>query len=107
MADRFGALPPSVSALLLLVRVKFAARRAGIGRVAISDRGEISLSFAGEAGLVRERIMRFMQSCGRQCAVLADDQQTVLKLKLSSTGKTERAQEALAVIGAGKQVDIL
>jgi hypothetical protein len=51
--------------------------------------------------------MRFMQSCGRQCAVLADDQQTVLKLKLSSTGKTERAQEALAVIGAGKQVDIL
>jgi transcription-repair coupling factor (superfamily II helicase) len=99
MVDRFGALPRNVNALLLLVRLKFAARRAGIGRIAISDRGELALSFMGEAGTVRERIMTFMRSCGRQCEVLDGEQQTVLKLLLSSAGKTERAQEALAVVG--------
>jgi transcription-repair coupling factor (superfamily II helicase) len=104
MVDRFGALPPSVSALLLLVRLKFAARRAGIGRVAVSDRGELALSFEGDAGTVKERIMAFMKSCGRQCEVQAGEQQTALKLLLSSAGKTERVQEALAVIDGVREV---
>jgi transcription-repair coupling factor (superfamily II helicase) len=103
MVDRFGALPRSVSALLLLVRLKFAARKAGIGRVAISDRGELALSFEGDAAIVKERIMAFIQHCGRPCEVLAQEQQTMLKLQLSSVGKTERAQEALAVIAVGKE----
>jgi transcription-repair coupling factor (superfamily II helicase) len=99
VVDRFGPLPESVSALLLLVRLKFAARKAGIGRVAINDDGLLSLTFEGEAGVVRTRVMSFLKACGRQFEVETQEQQTVLKTRLSSGSKIERTKEALAVSG--------
>ncbi|MBN1128134.1 MAG: hypothetical protein JXA71_04075, partial [Chitinispirillaceae bacterium] len=97
VVDRFGPLPESVSALLLLVRLKFAARNAGMCRVAISDDGLLSLTFEGEAGIVRTRIMSFLQAHGRQFEVEAQEQQTVLKTRLSSGSRIERIKEALSV----------
>ncbi|MBN1127896.1 MAG: transcription-repair coupling factor, partial [Chitinispirillaceae bacterium] len=98
LVDRFGPLPRSVNALMLLMRIKCSARKAGIGRVAISDDGILSLAFDGEAETVRNRIMAFMGTCGLVFEASTEDPQTVLKRRLSSVSRQERAQEALAMI---------
>jgi transcription-repair coupling factor (superfamily II helicase) len=98
VADRFGPLPKSVNALLLLMRIKFGARKAGISRVSIGDDGSLSLSFEGEPEHVRNKMMAFMQTCGRPVEVNATEQRTVLKTRLSSGERQKRAQEALAIV---------
>ena len=98
MADRFGALPASVSALLLLMRIKFAARSAGASRVAVNDAGELSLAFEGEADAVRQKVMSFMESSGLRFEVIDNPPQVVLKAPLASSGKTERVLETLAIL---------
>ncbi|MBN1130969.1 MAG: transcription-repair coupling factor [Chitinispirillaceae bacterium] len=101
LADRFGPLPRSVRSLLLLVRIKLAARCLGAHRVSIGDRAELGITFEGDAEKVRDRIMAFMQSCNRQVEVNANEQATVLKIRLASTEKIEQAQEALGVLEQG------
>jgi transcription-repair coupling factor (superfamily II helicase) len=98
MADRFGPLPASVSALLLLLRIKFAARAAGASRVAIGDGGALTIGFEGEAEAVRGRVMAFMEASALRFEVVDNPPQTLLKTLLVSATKVERAQETLAVL---------
>jgi hypothetical protein len=91
-------LPGSVSALLLLLRIKFAARAVGASRVAINDNGELSLTFEGEAEPVRQKVMAFMESSSSRFAVADNPPQTILKTELVSTSKSERVLETLAIV---------
>jgi transcription-repair coupling factor (superfamily II helicase) len=103
MADRFGPLPPSARALFLLLRIKFAARDAGASRCAISDSGELSLGFAGDAAGVREKIMAFMRKTARPFEVAAGEPLTILKTLLAAHATADRAHEALALLlGKGR-----
>jgi len=58
LADRFGPMPKSVIALLLLMRIKVLARALGCVKVTIAQDGGLALSFEGEDAAVRERIGR-------------------------------------------------
>jgi transcription-repair coupling factor (superfamily II helicase) len=98
IADRFGPYPESVGALMLLMRIKSAARNIGATRVAIQNSGVLSLCFEGEADVVRQKILAFMKSCKMPFDVIDNPQQVVLKGTLSAGGKKEMALEALAVM---------
>lgn len=107
MADRFGPFPESVGALMLLMRIKFAAQTIGVSRVAIQTNGILSLFFEGDADAVRQKTLSFMQSCKMPFDVIDNPPQVVLRGRLSDGGKKEMAQEALAVMSSAKQKDSL
>ncbi len=102
IADRFGPMPASVSALLLLMRIKLAAGAGGAVRVVISDARELSLYFEGEAEAVRQKIMGVMQAASREFEVVTNAPYVVLKTKLASQEKPAMAQETLAILQKSK-----
>ena len=71
MIDRFGAMPPEVKQLMVLVGIKALCRRAHVEKVDAGPRGVIIAfrdnSFANPAGLVR-----FVQEQGSQARVRPD-----------------------------------
>ena len=110
IVDRFGAIPPVVASLLLLIRIKFAVRAIGAVRAALNDLGTLTLHFEGESDVVRERIMAFMKeatAAGRQFEVAAGTSPagsaatlpaTLLKTHLLSIEKGDRIQEVLSLL---------
>jgi transcription-repair coupling factor (superfamily II helicase) len=98
MVDRFGPLPGSVISLLVLLRIKFAARAVGVSRVSINDSKELSLVFEGETDTVRKNVMSFMEASGVQFKVVTNPPIVVLVTTLTSSGKNEMAQEILALL---------
>jgi len=98
IADRFGPFPESVGALMLLMRIKFAARSLGVTRVSIQTNGTLSLFFEGEADAVRKNIFSLMHSSKTPFNVVDAPPQVVLRGRLSGNGKKEMAQEALGIM---------
>ncbi|MGA2506733.1 MAG: transcription-repair coupling factor [Chitinispirillaceae bacterium] len=98
MVDRFGPLPGSVISLLVLLRIKFAARAVGVSRVSINNSKELSLVFEGETDTVRKNVMSFMEASGVQFKVVTNPPIVVLVTTLTSSGKNEMAQEILALL---------
>jgi transcription-repair coupling factor (superfamily II helicase) len=102
LVDRFGPIPAVASSLLLLVRIKFAARVMGIVRVALNNAGELSLSFESKSETIRETVMKFMKESARQFEVsilsAIDPLQTILKTRLAARDQGERILEALSIL---------
>jgi transcription-repair coupling factor (superfamily II helicase) len=98
MVDRFGPLPGSVISLLILLRIKFAAKAVGVSRVSINEAKEMSLVFDGNTDVVKKNVMSFMQASGVQFKVVTNPPVVVLTTTLTSSGKNEMAQETLSLL---------
>lgn len=97
MYDRFGPLPESVNSLILLMKIKILARRAGCSRVAINKNYELVLTFQGEQQQVKDSIQQVFQSSRREFQVQYDESVS-LRTKLAATGKKEVALEVIGIL---------
>ena len=95
--DRFGPLPESVNSLILLMKIKLLARRAGCNRVAINKNGELVLSFQGEQQQIKDNIQRVFRSSRRDFQVQYEEPIS-LRTKLAAIGKKEMALEAIGIL---------
>lgn len=95
--DRFGPLPESVNSLILLMKIKLLARRAGCNRVAINKNGELVLSFQGEQQQIKDNIQRVFRSSRRDFQVQYE-KPISLRTKLAAIGKKEMALEAIGIL---------
>ncbi len=66
LVDRFGPIPPSVIALLMLMRIKVLARHVGCTRVNVSKDGFLALTLEGENESVRKTIGRIVSPSKRE-----------------------------------------
>jgi len=97
LSDRFGPLPESVRALILLMKVKILGQLAGCARVAINKDGELSLYIDGDQETAKERIKRLFENSQYQFEVFYDVQ-VQLRTTLISTTVQQRALEAAAIL---------
>jgi transcription-repair coupling factor (superfamily II helicase) len=111
MLDRFGPLPESVNSLILLMKIKILARRAGCSRVAINKNGELVLSFQGEQQQIKDNIKLLFQSTGRDFQVQYEETIS-LRTKLAVTGRKEMTAEVIGILekientkSAGNRID--
>jgi transcription-repair coupling factor (superfamily II helicase) len=70
LVDRFGPMPKSVIALLLMMRTKVCARTLGCVKVSIAADGGLTLTLEGEDALVRETIGRIVSTSKRQFDII-------------------------------------
>lgn len=97
ICDRFGALPGSVDALMLMMKIKLQARQLGLSRVAINKNNELMLSFEGDQEQIRENIKNVFQSSDREFQVQYDTPIT-LHTRLSAQRIYEQAMESLDIL---------
>jgi len=97
LVDRFGPLPPHVSSLLLLMRMKILARLFGVTRVGVDSDGLLSLAFEGEETTVAERIHGLLHGSEREFKVVYGSP-ILLKTALAGASPIERATEALGIL---------
>lgn len=97
MNDRFGPLPESVNSLILLMKIKILARRAGCSRIAINKNSELVLSFQGEQQQIKDSIQRVFQSSRRDFQVQYEEPIS-LRTKLAATGRKEMALEVIGIL---------
>ena len=97
LSDRFGPLPESTKALILLMKVKILGQLSGCARVAISKDGALSLYIDGDQESAKERIRRIFENTQYQFEVLYDVQ-VQLRTNLISEAVRERALEAAAIL---------
>ena len=97
LADRFGPLPPSVHALLLVIRIKLLATGVGCSKVAITREGWMQVAFEGAQEQLKETIKRFFERSDRHFEVSVDTH-TMLKTKLAAEDRVEQALEALELL---------
>jgi transcription-repair coupling factor (superfamily II helicase) len=65
LADRFGALPEPVGALVLLMKLKILGRQVGCSRVSIGKAGALTLFIDGGREAARERIRKIFEALPR------------------------------------------
>jgi transcription-repair coupling factor (superfamily II helicase) len=65
LSDKFGALPESVGALILLMRLKILGRQAGCSKITIGKDGALTLSIDGARDTAKERIRRIFEAAPR------------------------------------------
>jgi transcription-repair coupling factor (superfamily II helicase) len=92
LADRFGPMPKSVIALLLLMRIKVLARALGCVKVTIAQDGGLALSFEGEDAAVRERIGKIVSASKRQFEIISGPP-VMLRTQLHAAAVEDRAIE--------------
>ena len=97
MSDRFGPLPQSVNALMILMKIKLFARKIGSSRVAINKEDELVLFFEGDQAQLRENICSILKSSKRQFQVQYETPIT-LKTTLIAQSKSERVLECLDIL---------
>jgi len=96
LADRFGALPESVKALTLLIKLKILGRAAGFSKIAIGKDGTLDL-FIDSA--VKERIQKIFEAAdGYQFEVSHDGQSVRLRTELTSERAGDMAAEAAEIL---------
>lgn len=98
LADRFGPIPQPVLGLLLLMKIKVAARKIGSPKVMISPEGVLSVTFEGEAQVVRKRIETVLSSADGYEVVYGEP--IALRKTLSSPTSGERIREAAETLAA-------
>jgi transcription-repair coupling factor (superfamily II helicase) len=93
MADRFGPLPPAVQSLLLLIKIKVAARAAECSKVGISAQAELTLTLEGDDELVRASVKRIL-SKSKASFEITGAVPVLLKTRLTGKNAVEQAIEA-------------
>ncbi|MDR0308016.1 MAG: transcription-repair coupling factor [Chitinispirillales bacterium] len=97
LSDRFGPLPESVRALILMMKLKILGQLCGCARVSINKEGALNLYIDGDQETAKERIKRIFESSQYQFEVLYDVQ-VQLRTELSSTTIQQRALEAAVIL---------
>ncbi|MBD3393990.1 MAG: transcription-repair coupling factor [Chitinivibrionales bacterium] len=97
LLDRFGPLPPQVSALLLLMRIKILARALGASMARIDTEGVMVLGFEGEEQRVADSIKGILGGADRQFQVIYG-KPVLLKAPLSADAPGAQAAEMLSVL---------
>lgn len=92
LSDRFGPLPESVKALILMMKLKVLGRQAGCSRVAIGKDGMLTLYVEGDQETAKERIRCFFENSQYQFEIFYDAQ-VQLKTPLAADSVTQKAQE--------------
>jgi transcription-repair coupling factor (superfamily II helicase) len=92
LSDRFGPMPPAVHSLLLLIRIKVAARAAGCSKVSINPEGELTLTFEGDDESVRGSIKHILSKTKLHFEI-ANAVPALLKTRLKGKNSMEQAIE--------------
>ena len=99
LSDRFGALPESVKALTVLMRLKILGRATKCSRITINKEHMLSLSVDGDQDTVKERIKIFFESSPEyKFEVAYDNAQVLLRTELTSATMAQMAVEAAAML---------
>jgi transcription-repair coupling factor (superfamily II helicase) len=99
LSDRFGALPESVKALTLLMKLKILGRAAGCSKIGIGKDGSLTLCVDGNQETAKERIKSFFESSENyEFEILYDTQQVQLKTELTTTTIAQMAVETAAIL---------
>jgi len=93
MSDRFGPMPQAVHALLLLIKIKVAARAAGCSKVVLSAEGELTLTVEGDDETVRASV-KLILSKSKLNFEITGAVPMLLKTRLSGKNALEQAIEA-------------
>lgn len=97
MNDRFGAVPGSVDALLLLMKIKICARKTGTSRVAVNKDDELVLTFEGDQEQIKENIGKVIKSSDLQFQIQYDTPIT-LRTKLAARNAHDQALQSLDIL---------
>ncbi|MDR2728976.1 MAG: transcription-repair coupling factor, partial [Chitinispirillales bacterium] len=97
LSDRFGPLPESVRALILLMKLKILGQLSGCARAVINKEGVLNLYIDGDEQTAKERIKRLFENSQYQFEILYDIQ-VQLRTTLISTTVQQRALEAAAIL---------
>lgn len=97
MSDRFGPLPESVNALILLMKAKILGRRAGCSRIALNKNNEFVLFFEGNQEQVKINIQNIFQSSKREFQVQYDNPIS-LRTRLFASTKKEMVLEIIDIL---------
>ncbi len=97
LTDRFGPIPPSVHALLLIVELKVVARPLGCERVALGREGGVSLYLGGTPEEVRGKMERIIAGGNGRFEAYCEAPLR-LRARQKSTEMPERLQEALDLL---------
>jgi transcription-repair coupling factor (superfamily II helicase) len=95
--DRFGPMPPSVCALLLLMRIKVMARSIGCVKVSIAQKGSMQLFFEGDNKEIRDKIERIFSKTDRHFDVVSGPP-FMLTTVLNAKTIEEQTHEAGAIL---------
>ena len=98
MGDRFGPMPESINALILLMKMKLYARKIGCSRVAITKDGEFVLSFEGDQEQIKETIRSLFEASGSRQYQIQYESPISLRTKLVAMEKKEQILESLAIL---------
>jgi transcription-repair coupling factor (superfamily II helicase) len=98
LSDRFGPIPESVSALVLLMKLKILGRLAGCARVAITKDGTLSIFIDGDQEAAKERIKHFFESSKDYEFEIIYDAQIQLRTNLTSDTIPQMAIETAAIL---------
>jgi transcription-repair coupling factor (superfamily II helicase) len=101
--DRFGAMPESVKALTMLMKLKILGRNAGCARIAISKEGMLDLFIDGgtdgnQQDLVKDRIKHFFESSNDYQFEVFYAAQVQLRTELTSETVAEMAIETAGLL---------
>lgn len=69
VSDRFGPLPNSVIALVVLIKIKTVAGTYNISRISIAKTDEVIFYFDGDEQCIKETISLFIRSTQQQCNI--------------------------------------
>jgi transcription-repair coupling factor (superfamily II helicase) len=92
LSDRFGPMPPMVHSLILLIRIKVAAKAAGCSKISINPEGELALTFEGDDDTVRGSIKRILSKTKLHFEI-ANAVPVLMKTRLKGKNGAERAIE--------------
>jgi len=95
--DRFGPIPPSVHALLLIVELKVVGRSLGCERVALGRESGLSLFVGGTADQMRSTTERIVAGGGGRFEVFYEAPLR-LRARQKSVDMVDRLQEALDLL---------
>jgi len=101
LSDRFGALPESVKALTLLMKLKILGRAAGCAKIAIAKNGTLDLFIDGaDKETAKERIKAIFESSEEnyQFEVSYDEQIIRLRTELTSERVDDMAAETAEIL---------
>ena len=99
LSDRFGALPESVKALVILMRLKISGRNAGCSKITINKDGTLSLLIGGTQSEAKERIRRIFESLkDYEFEIASEAEQVRLRTELVSDDVALMAEEAAGVL---------
>lgn len=100
LSDRFGPMPESVKALILLMKLKILGKLAGCSRIVISKDGILDLFIDGDGNndVAKERIQQIFKSSEDYRFEVFYDAQIQLKTELTSETVALMAIEAAGVL---------